>query len=80
MKGELFNKPYELEKGTPGTYGVETVGSAKVNLNGKIEIITNGEENYGIYAGKNGEINLNSGKKEDGTNTDLTIIANGIKI
>lgn len=54
-----------------GYYGYETVGQANINLEGNIVITTNGDNNYGIYSGKNGEINLNT--KE----SDLTITANG---
>lgn len=78
VNGELFDKP--LPDGTisdPGTYGYETDGMAKVDLSGKVEIETNGEGNYGIFAGKNGEINLNSGVGTNGLNSDLVITANG---
>lgn len=78
VNGELFDKP--LPGGTisdPGTYGYETDGMAKVDLSGKVEIETNGEGNYGIFAGKNGEINLNSGVGTNGLNSDLVITANG---
>ena len=54
-----------------GYYGYETVGQANINLEGNIVITTNGDNNYGIYSGKNGEINLNTKK------SDLTITANG---
>ena len=54
-----------------GYYGYETVGQANINLEGNIVITTTGDNNYGIYSGKNGEINLNT--KE----SDLTITANG---
>lgn len=46
--------------------GDESLGQGIINLVGDTKIITNGEENYGIYAGKNGEINANN----------ITIIAN----
>lgn len=78
VNGELFDKP--LPDGTisdHGTYGYETDGMAKVDLSGKVEIETNGEGNYGIFAGKNGEINLNSGVGTNGLNSDLVITANG---
>ena len=48
-------------------FGGETKGQGIVNLNGTTTITTNGDENYGIYAGKNGTINVN----------DVTIEANG---
>lgn len=54
-----------------GYYGYETKGQAIVNLDGNIDITTNGDNNYGIYSGKNGEINLNANK------TNLKITANG---
>ena len=49
-----------------GSHGDESLGQGIINLVGDTKIITNGEENYGIYAGKNGEINANN----------ITIIAN----
>lgn len=67
--------PVESGNGTQyfgkGYYGYETVGQANINLEGNIVITTNGDNNYGIYSGKNGEINLNTKK------SDLTITANG---
>lgn len=48
-------------------FGTESKGQGIVNLNGKTVITTNGKGNYGIYAGKNGTINVK----------DINIKANG---
>lgn len=48
-------------------FGTESKGQGIVNLNGKTVITTNGKGNYGIYAGKNGSINVK----------DINIKANG---
>lgn len=77
MEGELNGEPIELPNGGDGTYGVESVGKAKVDLSGNVEIETNCTGNYGIYAGKNGEIHLNTGIGTNGLNSDLVITANG---
>ena len=77
MEGELNGNPIELPNGGDGTYGVESVGKAKVDLSGNVKIETNCTGNYGIYAGKNGEIHLNTGIGTNGLNSDLVITANG---
>ena len=48
-------------------FGTETKGQGIVNLNGDTIINTNGDGNYGIYAGKNGTISVK----------DVSITANG---
>ena len=52
--------------------GLDTKGLAVINLDGEIDIKTNGKGNFGIYAGKNGEINLNANG-----NSKLNITASG---
>lgn len=52
--------------------GLNTEGLAVINLDGEIDVKTNGKGNFGIYAGKNGEINLNANG-----NSKLNITASG---
>lgn len=75
---EYGGETAEIDLPYTGQYGNKTEGKGQINLKGEILITTNGNSNYGIYAGKNGEINLNSDENGKPTNTDLTIVANGI--
>ena len=62
----IFGMPYNVAE---GYYGQETYGQGIINLDGNIEIDTKA---YGIYAGKNGAINLNKNN-----NANLIIKGNG---
>ena len=62
----IFGMPYNVAE---GYYGQETYGQGIINLDGNIEIDTKA---YGIYAGKNGTINLNKNN-----NANLIIKGNG---
>lgn len=53
-------------------YGLNTKGLAVINLFGEVDVKTEGEGNFGIYAGKNGEINLNANG-----NSILNVTASG---
>ncbi len=58
-----------------GQYGEVTQGKGIVNLGGDIEIETNG---YGVFSGKNGEINLNwDDENQKSTNANLKITGKG---
>lgn len=58
-----------------GQYGEATQGKGIVNLGGDIEIETNG---YGVYSGKNGEVNLNwDAENQKSTNANLKITGKG---
>ena len=58
-----------------GQYGEATQGKGIVNLGGDIEIETNG---YGVFSGKNGEINLNwDDENQKSTNANLKITGKG---
>ena len=66
---EFGGQTMEHPKAGYGDYGSDTVGYGIVNLDNNVEITTKG---YGIYAGKNGEINLNNN-----ANTKLEITGKG---
>lgn len=65
--GEIFGFEYE--------YGNKSTGKGVINLNGSNNITLFGKGNYGIWAGKNGEINANNVEIIAGGNNSYGIAA-----
>lgn len=57
---DMYNFTYNLNNLLEEDFGSETLGRGIVNLNNDTVIKLNGNGNYGIYSGKNGEINVNN--------------------
>lgn len=57
---DMYNFTYNLNNLLEKDFGSETLGRGIVNLNNDTVIKLNGNGNYGIYSGKNGEINVNN--------------------
>ena len=57
---DMYNFTYNLNNLLEKDFGSETLGRGIVNLNNDTVIKLKGIGNYGIYSGKNGEINVNN--------------------
>ena len=57
---DMYNFTYDIMGLVQEDFGSKTIGNGIINLVGDVYIKTTGENNYGIYSGKNGEINVNN--------------------
>lgn len=57
---DMYNFTYDIMGLVQEDFGSKTIGNGIINLVGDVNIKTTGENNYGIYSGKNGEINVNN--------------------
>lgn len=57
---DMYNFTYDIMGLVQEDFGSKTIGNGIINLVGDVNIKTTGKNNYGIYSGKNGEINVNN--------------------